>query len=335
MASRNYSFVIPAYNDAAGIQTHLNYFFARPETIQLVIVDDGSTDGTEKIIRKATPPGNVTLTYHRQPSNGGPARARNSGRDLVTGDYVMFLDADDVLADCFFDYIRLAPLENGADFVLFKYHLARRPAERYTYEMHQIDAAFFTRVEHAPFPMGTVALEDMPSALNTVNFPWNKMYRRDFLERADIRFPDLRMHEDIPPHWHSFLRSERFCVLGWAPPLITHFEVEEGTRATNYIGERRLGVFPLLRNLHKELEEHPSAAILLPEFHSFCNDMFTWMTDTLCAGRDEATRTWRKKYQDEIDRFQIYLETGENAPQTGARLPFWGRVQRQRTGLDG
>ncbi len=335
MTQRNYSFVIPAYNDAAGLKTHLDYFSACSENVQLVIVDDCSSDETPTLVKSAQMPANITITYHRQPQNSGPALARNIGRDLATGDYVMFLDADDVLADCFFDYIRVAPLENGADFALFKYHLARKPEARYSYEMHQVDAAFFTRVEHAPFPMGTVTLEEMPSALNTVNFPWNKIYRREFLQRADIRFPDLRMHEDIPPHWHSFLRAERFCVLGWTPPLITHYEIEQGSRATNYIGARRLGVFPLLRDLHQELNQHSSAEILLPEFEAFCDDMFTWMIDTLCAGKDEKSRDWRKKYADEIEAFQVYLETGERGAPHNTRRPFWGRVHRNHAGVDG
>ncbi|SFM81131.1 glycosyltransferase family A protein [Shimia aestuarii] len=332
MSVRNYSFVIPAYNDAQGLKVHLKYFSSRPENIQLVIVDDCSDDNTADIIQNASLPDNITLTYHRQQTNGGPALARNTGRDLVTGDYVMFLDADDLLSDYFFDYIALAPLENGADFALFKYHLARSHEQRYSYEMHQVDATFFTRIEHAPFPMGTVTLEEMPSALNTVNFPWNKIYRRDFLERADIRFPDLRMHEDIPPHWHSFMRSKRFSVLGWAPPLITHYEIEQGTRATNYIGERRMGVFPLLHELHKELGAHPLAEKLLPEFDAFCHDMFAWMTDTLCARKDKTSREWRKKYKEEIDLFQVYLETGEHSSAQKNQLPSLGRLQRGERG---
>ena len=325
MTKRNYSFVIPAYNDEAGIRRHLEYFFSRPETIQLVIVDDCSTDKTGEVIKKAKPPANVTLTYHRQPKNAGPARARNEGLELATNDYVMFLDADDVLAGCFFDYIALSPLENGADFVLFKYHLARTPDELYTYEMHQVDNAAFTRVEQANFPVGTHTLAEFPQVLNTVNFPWNKVYRRDFLKSAKIHFPDLRMHEDIPPHWDSFLRCERFGLLSWAPPLLTHFEFDEGHRATNYIGEQRLGIFPELQALFREIRTHPQADLVVLEFKSFCQGMFTWMIETLCAGKDEHSEEWRDKYQTEIDSFQAFMEARDHTPAQKKRLPFWGR----------
>lgn len=302
MPAPTYSFVIPAYNDAEGLQRHLDYFRTRPELIQLLIVDDGSTDETETVMSAADLPDNIALVYHRQAENGGPAAARNTGMDLAEGTYLTFLDADDILAACFFDYVALSPLQNGADLVLFKYHLSTDPDQRYTYDMHRIDNAFFTGIEGIELPTQTYRLADLPGVLSTVAFPWNKVYRRAFLKESNIRFPDLRMHEDILPHWHSFLRAERFGVLSWAPPLITHYEAV-GERATGYIGERRMGVFDSLTELHDELDSHDLSGALLPQFDSFCQDMFGWMTGPLCAGRGQEGQLWRRRYRAAIQQF--------------------------------
>lgn len=302
MTSERFSFIIPAYNDEIGLQRHLDYFFARDEVIQLVIVDDCSSDDTPKVVAKANPPDHIEIAYHRQKVNSGPAMARNIGLKSATGDFVMFLDADDQLADTFFDYIRLSPLMNGVDFVLFKYHLAHDIDHRYTYEMHQTDAAFFSQIDHSGFPMKTFRLAELPGALRTVNFPWNKIYRGDFIRNCGISFPNLRMHEDIPPHWHSFLRAKSFGVLSWAPPLITHFEAGTG-RATDYIGEQRLELFPLLKTLNSELEAHENADLIIAEFQPFCENLFSWMTDVLCASNTGESLKWRVQYQDEIDKF--------------------------------
>lgn len=301
--TRSYSIVIPAYNDAEGLRRHLTYFQNVAELVQLVIVDDCSEDHTRETVAATQLPGNIQLTYHRQAVNGGPAMARNTGIDLATRDYLLFLDADDLLADSFFDYMRMAPLENGADFVLFKYHLAGSLDERYSYEMHRPDRSFFSGWP-ADYPIALFSPAERVSALSTVNFPWNKCYRRTFLLEAGIRFPDIRMHEDITPHWQSFLRCEKFGVMYWAPPLLTHFELRAGGRATDYIGEKRLGVFEELSSLRAELAAHPQASELEKVFETFCADLFTWMTSDLCSGSDAESRHWAGRYRDAIASFR-------------------------------
>ena len=104
----------PAYNDAPGLSRHLEYFRRIRRDIEIVVVDDCSTDETPSLIRGAELPENVKLIYHRMPENRGAGAARNAGLELATGDLVMFLDADDQLANCFFDYIDISPIRNGA-----------------------------------------------------------------------------------------------------------------------------------------------------------------------------------------------------------------------------
>jgi glycosyltransferase involved in cell wall biosynthesis len=85
------SVVIPAFNAehyvAEAIQSALTQTLAPSEVI---VVDDGSTDGTESVVRGFAD----TVRYHRQERAGNGA-ARNRGVELSEGDYVAFLDADD------------------------------------------------------------------------------------------------------------------------------------------------------------------------------------------------------------------------------------------------
>lgn len=303
MTGQGYSFIIPAYNDAFGLARHFDYFAACSAPVQLVVVDDCSEDGTEELVAAAALPGNVEIIYRRQPENRGPAAARNAGLGLATRDLVMFLDADDLLAPCFFDVMSLAPFGPGVDFVMFKHHLSTEATTRFSYYMHQVDRAFFSKDPTADFPVQQFRLKDRLDVLETVNFPWNKLYRRTFLQEAGIVFPDLRMHEDITPHWQSFLRCRSFGLLYWAPPLVTHYEIPEADRATQYVGEKRMGVFPELARIELELLAHTDADRLQPVFAKFCSDLFGWMTDGLCSGDDAETRLWRLRYQDGIEAF--------------------------------
>ena len=89
------SIIIPAFNVEAyierGIESALRQTY---ENIELVVVDDGSSDGTWSIIRRYATDERVKCA--RQ-ANSGVSKARNHALDLATGDYVVFLDSDDWL----------------------------------------------------------------------------------------------------------------------------------------------------------------------------------------------------------------------------------------------
>ena len=85
------SVVIPSYNCADFIGATLESIFAQTyRPIEVIVVDDGSADGTGQIIRRFP-----DVLYVVQP-NGGPARARNVGIQRSSGAYIAFQDADDL-----------------------------------------------------------------------------------------------------------------------------------------------------------------------------------------------------------------------------------------------
>lgn len=91
------SVIIPCYNVAGHVEAAVRSVWGQTHTdLELVVVDDGSDDGTtdvlERLERDAAGPLHVVRGAH-----AGASAARNKGLALVTGTYVQFLDADDVL----------------------------------------------------------------------------------------------------------------------------------------------------------------------------------------------------------------------------------------------
>ena len=88
------SVVIPAYNAERFIAEAVDSALAQlhPD-VEVIVIDDGSSDGTARILEAYGP----AIRVHRQP-NTGVGAARNTGARLATGDWVAFLDADDVWA---------------------------------------------------------------------------------------------------------------------------------------------------------------------------------------------------------------------------------------------
>jgi hypothetical protein len=88
------SVVIPCYNQAEFLSETLQSLIGQSySNWEAVVVDDGSTDNVAEVIRSFT---DERIIYVRQPHKG-VSSARNKGLNLITGDYVKFLDADDML----------------------------------------------------------------------------------------------------------------------------------------------------------------------------------------------------------------------------------------------
>jgi glycosyltransferase involved in cell wall biosynthesis len=86
------SVIIPCYNQARFLADAVKSAVARAARVQIIVVDAGSTDGTAAIA------GRLGVILMRQPTTG-LAAARNLGLQASTGDFVIFLDADDRLLD--------------------------------------------------------------------------------------------------------------------------------------------------------------------------------------------------------------------------------------------
>ena len=94
------SVIVPAYNRERTISATLDSILACGSAAEIIVVDDGSTDGTADVVRRYS--GRVVLA---QQENGGPARARNRGLSQAAGEIIAFLDSDDlwqpgVIPDC-------------------------------------------------------------------------------------------------------------------------------------------------------------------------------------------------------------------------------------------
>lgn len=90
------SIITPTYNSEAYIaQTILSVQNQTYQNWELIIVDDGSTDGTVAIISEIAQ-SDQRISFIRLPQNGGPAKARNAGIEQAQGKYMTFLDADDI-----------------------------------------------------------------------------------------------------------------------------------------------------------------------------------------------------------------------------------------------
>lgn len=131
MSYCTFSVIIPVYNAAPWIRACLDSVLAAAEKfesqVEIVCVDDGSTDGSGAILDEYAArfesldgASRLKLNVIHQP-NAGVSAARNAGLEVATGDYVCFLDPDDVWAPKWLNHFATVIAETNADLVMAKY----------------------------------------------------------------------------------------------------------------------------------------------------------------------------------------------------------------------
>ena len=90
------SIIIPIYNVCNYVKKTIESAMSQSETdIEIILVDDGSTDGSSEICDQYAEIDKRIIVIHKK--NGGLSSARNAATEMASGEYVMYLDGDDYL----------------------------------------------------------------------------------------------------------------------------------------------------------------------------------------------------------------------------------------------
>ena len=198
-----FSIVVPAHNVQAFVGACLDSILRQSlRDLEVIVVDDASTDDTGAIVDSYVVADERVQAVHL-PRNVGAGLARNVGLDRATGDYVLFADGDDWLADDALEAIDARLWETGADVLIFDHADVSRSGT--------VRRSNRARLYRSPLPPVFRAAEH-PDVLRMFWTPWNKVFRREFLIEQGIRFTP-GYYEDVPVSYPALLAAERIAVL--------------------------------------------------------------------------------------------------------------------------
>ncbi|MGW0334054.1 glycosyltransferase family 2 protein [Streptomyces sp. NPDC003011] len=166
-----------------------------PTRIEVIAVDDGSTDGTGEYLEQFAARAAMPVTVIRQDNSGGPSGPRNVGLGKAAGRYVFFLDADDRLGPEALQRMVAMADENGTDVVLGRVEGVNRGAP----------TSMWGR---------TLTRTDVFSSNIKFTLSAQKLFRRALLERHRMRFDEsLWTGEDALFTMEAYLRADGVSVL--------------------------------------------------------------------------------------------------------------------------
>ncbi len=202
------SVVVPVYNVEKYLERCLETLANQTmKELEIIVVNDGSTDKSQTIIERyeLEYPGRVK-SFWKEKTSEGPSEARNFGICYCKGEYIGFIDADDYIERDMFEKLYKKAQKENCDIVFCDY------VKEYTSKQELVKA----RQYDSP--------KDM--FIGGLAMPWNKLYKREFLERIKLQFPIGLIYED----------TEFFCCLvphierwGYVEGAFVHYVQRRGS----------------------------------------------------------------------------------------------------------
>lgn len=179
--SVRYSVIIPVFNREKTLTRCLDSLLVQPRNdVEIVVVDDGSTDGSGQIIREYAEKYPAVRYIFKE--NGGVSSARNAGLDHAVGKYVSFVDSDDYVTEDYFTVLDRWTVNDQSDMIVFRKTGFGGPCPE--------EAQWFEKLEK--MQSAAQRLEYLMTS-RLIMHPVNKCMKNEIIQREHIRFIE-RIH---------------------------------------------------------------------------------------------------------------------------------------------
>jgi CDP-glycerol glycerophosphotransferase len=277
-ASPDVSVVLIGYNDRANLPRAVRSVLDQTlRNLELIIVDDASTDGSADLAEELTRDDARARVVRLPVNSGGCSRPRNAGIDAARAPYVMFLDSDDYFERHACKNLLVEAERTGADVAsgrVVRLNLTKDKETPWAKDLFRGRAVYRGIRENPSLffdPLST-----------------NKIFRREFLDRYGIRFPEGVHYED------SLFSTEVYCqaaTIAVIPKVVYYWRVVEDAEEASITHRRheienfrdRIAVHRMMDDF---LRAHGAADLKVhKDFKFIRHDLKLYLTDL--AHRDE------------------------------------------------
>lgn len=201
------SVIIPVYNMEKYLEVCLDSVVKQMDDMEVIIIDDGSTDSSWDIILKYVNAYPDKVSAYQE-ENSGQGVARNWGISLANGEYIGFVDADDYIEEGMYETMVSKADQLNCDYVECGYRFVEEKAGK---------------IKELPL-YGHVRefADDKDMFVDPLVSPWNKIYKADVIKNNDIKFTEGKIYEDTAFYLKAipFIQKRGFVDF----PYVVHYK---------------------------------------------------------------------------------------------------------------
>ena len=232
--SEKVSVIIPVYNDEKYLKQCVESVLTQTYTnLEIILVDDGSTDHTPEICEEYREKYDQIRVLHKK--NGGVGSSRNAGLALATGEYILFIDNDDWLEKHHIEELYKLAKENNADIAAGNFNIFYEDTSTFSYWLN--DDTYFKKVYSIKEWFSLQYRTDFYNMSVVFTVPWDKLYKRSLFK--NIVYPEDAPVEDNLTTWKVYLLANKIAYENKA--IYTHRKIKSSVTAS--VSET--DVFPL------------------------------------------------------------------------------------------
>lgn len=251
------SIVVPIYNVAQYLDKLITSIINQTYPhLEIILVDDGSPDNSGLICDNYAKQDSRIIVIHKK--NAGGCEARNTGLDIASGEYIMFIDGDDwVSSDCVEYLLGIA--------VLTKSDMALSIANFTTRDQQQI--------EH-----DNIGIWTSEQAISSILYPrfsvgcWNKIYKLSLIKKHHIRFDVPWSGEGM---YFATMAANYSNQIGYGHRKVYHYRMNNKNSAmTNYNVQIGINALYNIKNIKRKLTIRTPKVMHSVQWHIWKNYNF-------------------------------------------------------------
>lgn len=204
------SLIVPIYNSQDYLEKCIKSLISQTlKDIQIILINDGSTDNSEKIIKSFDDERIVYISKN----NEGIGKTRNLGIDKATGEFLAFVDSDDYLNEHFCEYMYQKAVNDDCDLVVCDFFEDRNT---------------LVGIKFKDFK--DTNLRETPELINNINLgPCNKLYKKSLFDDKSNRFEENLKYEDAPFVVKMLVSANR---IGKVNDYLTYYVIHSNSETT-------------------------------------------------------------------------------------------------------
>lgn len=201
------SVIIPVYNVEKYLRQCLDSIVEQTlEDIEIILVDDGSTDSSLKICKEYAQKDNRIKVFEQQ--NQGAGAARNRGLGLAQGNYLYFMDSDDYINQDALEKLYTKIIKTNSDICICKHKLHDEKTKLLK------EAYWLPKIKIIP-NQETFSYKDIPDKILQICFPtpFIKLYKKSFVINNNICFQEIKTCNDVFFCYASLIMANKITFI--------------------------------------------------------------------------------------------------------------------------